>query len=132
VDKIDKIFLPISINRLETIVSFHLKQILFCTMEIFGLRKIWRLIATAENASVVELLVQCFFLVAKPSQNQLSHRRNSDSDSCGILFYARSGTVVKIPKSVALAPRSGSGLIFLGLGRDWASYFGLGLEKFTK
>jgi hypothetical protein len=35
-----------------------------------------------------------FFFAAKPSQNQLFYRRNSDSDRCGILFYARSGTVV--------------------------------------
>jgi hypothetical protein len=40
------------------------------------------------------------FFVAKPSQNQLSHKRNSVLDRCGILFYARSGTVVYIPKSV--------------------------------
>jgi hypothetical protein len=46
---------------------------------------------------------ESFFCVAKPSQNQPSPGRNSDSDRCGILFYASSGTVVKIPKSVALA-----------------------------
>jgi hypothetical protein len=35
-----------------------------------------------------------FFFVAKPPQSQPSLRRNSGSDRCGILFYARSRTVV--------------------------------------
>jgi hypothetical protein len=34
-------------------------------------------------------------LVAKPFQNQPSHRSNSDLDKCGILFCARSGTEVR-------------------------------------
>jgi hypothetical protein len=44
------------------------------------------------------------FFFAKSSQNQLSHKRNSDSDRCGILFNAMNGTLVYIPKLFALAP----------------------------
>jgi hypothetical protein len=46
--------------------------------------------------------ISFIFIFLWPSQNQLFQRRNSDSDRCGILFYAGSGTVVQIPKLVAL------------------------------
>jgi hypothetical protein len=50
---------------------------------------LWTLLLNGRNGLAIFVVV----FVAERSQNQLYHRRNSDSDRCGISFYARSGKV---------------------------------------
>jgi hypothetical protein len=60
--------------------------------------------STKQHCTTPRNSKHCLHTFLSPSlpKNHLSHWRNSDSDRCGILFYAGSGTVVWIPKLLAL------------------------------